>query len=423
MIKEKTVLIARNNIKKGLNLQSILEENKYVVHNGSNGTEALNLLSEHDIDVVISDIIMSDMTGYELCETIKRNDKTQAIPVILITNLIDLRDIINGLQSGADNIISAPFNDEYLLKKINDLFINQEIRKTKADNKFEVFYNGQMFKINSDRTQILDLLLSTYENAIFKNNELATANKKLKSIQQKLKEKNTKLEDINEDKNFFLGVAAHDLRSPLSTIMNFVELLQFQLKSKLNDDELKFIKVIEDTATYGLNMISNILDFSKIESGNMDLNKTEIELNSFLQQNVELNNNLANRNNINVRFNNSESNINIFADEDKLTQVMNNLISNAIKYSHQETNINVSIEKQKSFINVIIEDNGIGIEEKELDNIFIPFATKSKKGPSGEKSTGLGLATVKKIISAHNWEINVESEVGKGSTFTFSIPC
>lgn len=422
MIKNKTILIVEDSPTQAAKLKFLLESNDFITLHGSNGKEALKLLNEKTPDIVITDIIMPEMNGYELCKTLKNNSETKDIPVILLTQLSDAEDVIKGLQSGANNFISKPYSDKFLLRRIDEILVNQEMRKNSAHVDIEVFFRGQKFSLNSERLQILDLLLSTYENAINKSKELITAHDELKKIHHELEQKNKELNHLNKEKNFFLGMAAHDLRNPLSLITSYVYLLSDNLGNKLSDDELKIFEIIKNTSTFMLNLISDILDISKIEAGILVLKKTEIDLIPFFQQIIELNNFLAKKKHIEILLNIQETKLKIIADKDKLTQVMNNLLSNAIKFSHPETKINVLIRKHASYTEICVEDQGVGIPKNELRNLFKPFSKTSVQSTAGESSTGLGLATVKKIIDAHNGTIKVESMVNKGSKFIFSLP-
>ena len=170
----KKVMIVEDSPTQALKLQMILEERGYQVIHGDNGQEALDLIDLNNLpDIIISDIVMPVMDGYTFCSTIKANPETVEIPVILLTHLSDPEDVIKGLQAGADNFISKPYSEEFLFERINDILLNKEIRKRSPnlDVALEIFFGGRKYKLNANRLQILDLLLSTYYNAINKNRE------------------------------------------------------------------------------------------------------------------------------------------------------------------------------------------------------------------------------------------------------------
>lgn len=420
------ILIAEDSPTQALKLQMILEENDYEVLHGANGEEALNLIDENDLpEIIITDIIMPVMDGYELCRRLKQNETTKGIPVILLTQLSDPDDVIKGLQAGADNFISKPYSEQFLFDRISDILLNREIRKRSPnlDIEIEIYFGGQKYKLNSNRLQILDLLLSTYHNAINKNIELEDRNLELKQLHKELELRNQQLKESIDEKNHFLGIAAHDLRSPLCTVSSYFELISDTLEKDSIANQFQVVSTINDTLDFMLNLITDVLDYAKIESGKLDLNIEEFNLADFMDHVIVLNNILAAQKKIEIFGEYDEKNIVIEADANKLKQVLNNLLSNAMKFSDSETVIHVNIEKIDREVHISVKDQGKGIPKDELEKLFKPFSTTSVKSTAGEKSTGLGLVSVKKIVETHGGRMWVESEVGKGSKFYFSLPC
>ncbi|MCD6355298.1 MAG: response regulator [Prolixibacteraceae bacterium] len=421
----KKVLIAEDSPTQALKLQMILEERGYEVLYGSDGLEAMDLLDENNPpDIIISDIVMPKMDGYEFCHKVKQNEKTRDIPVILLTHLSDPEDVIKGLQSGADNFISKPYSEKFLFERIGDILLNKEIRQRSPnlDIALEIYFGGQKYKLNSNRLQILDLLLSTYYNAINKNKELEEKNEELKKLHKEMKVRNAQLKRSNDEKNQLLGIAAHDLRSPLSTIAGYIDLVDYQLAENAIEDQKQIFTTINMMLEYMLKLISEVLDFSKIESGKLTLNKEEFNLIPFIDQSIMLNNILGAKKNIVVHPEYSLEKVTVNADQNKLKQVMDNLFSNAFKYSDRETNVHVDIEILEDEVRVKVADEGKGIPQGEIGKLFQPFTTTSVKSTAGETSTGLGLVSVKKIVETHGGRIWVESEEGVGSQFFFTIP-
>jgi len=421
----KKVLIAEDSPTQALQLQMILEEKGFEVIHGINGLKALALLDEDDQpDIIISDIVMPEMDGYELCSKVKENPKTKDIPVILLTQLSNANDVIRGLQSGADNFISKPYTEEFLFDRITDIMLNREIRKRSPnlDIAMEIFFGGEKYILNSNRMQILDLLLSTYYNAINKNKELEDTNLELKKLHKELKVRNIQLKNLNDEKNTFLGIAAHDLRSPLCTISGYFSLLADSLKANSIENQTQIVSIINNMLDFMLNLISDVLDYSKIEAGRLTLEKKDFNLIDFMDQAIELSNILGAQKNIKIQAGYSNDKIIVNADPNKLKQVMDNLFSNAHKYSERDTIITVSVSVVDNMVQIEVADQGKGIPKGEVEDIFKPFATTSVKSTAGEKSTGLGLASVKKIVETHGGEIWAESEEGVGTQFFFTIP-
>ena len=169
-------------------LKFILEQHAHRVSIAQNGREALDYLKDHMPTLIISDIVMPEMDGYQLCKTIKSDEKLGHIPVILLTSLSDPEDIINGLECGADYFITKPYDEELLLSRIQFILQNREIRKRhNAEMGIEIVFAGKKYIITSNRIQILDLLLSTYENAVLQNRELERINIKLREANETIK--------------------------------------------------------------------------------------------------------------------------------------------------------------------------------------------------------------------------------------------
>lgn len=421
----KKVMIVEDSPTQALKLQLILEGKGYDVIHGDNGKEALDLLDLNSLpDIIISDIVMPVMNGYDFCAKVKQDKNTAEIPIILLTHLSDPKDVIMGLQAGADNFISKPYSEEFLFERINDILLNREIRKRSPnlDVALEIFFGGQKYKLNSNRLQILDLLLSTYYNAINKNKELEDKNEELKKLHKELKINNLQLKQLNNEKNQLLGIAAHDLRSPLGTISSYIDILEYSLPEHSVEDQKDIFKTLKMMLDYMLGLISEVLNYSKISSGKLELAKDNFDFISFLDRSIMLNNILGSKKNIKVHPRYSVKKITLHADQNKLKQVMDNLFSNAFKYSEVNTNVYVDIEILQNKIRVLVTDEGKGIPKEEIGIIFEPFKTTSVQSTAGETSTGLGLVSVKKIIETHGGNISVQSEVGKGSVFIFTLP-
>jgi len=170
------ILIAEDSRTQADKLGFLLEENGFKVTIAANGKQALLAAKAQKPDLIISDIVMPEMDGYELCKAIKSDEKLQDIPVILVTTLSDSQDVIRGLECGADNFIRKPYDERYLLSRINYLLMNLDMRKeNKMQLGVQINLGGKKYFINSERQQILDLLISTYEQAVHINNELVVA--------------------------------------------------------------------------------------------------------------------------------------------------------------------------------------------------------------------------------------------------------
>lgn len=192
------ILIVEDSPTQALHLKYILESHDYQVTVSRNGRDALEYMKTHKPTIVISDILMPEMDGYELCRQIRQADNLKYIPVILLTQLVDPRDVIRGLLSGADNFVTKPYSEQFLISRIQYILANQELRRNAiTEMGIEIFFAGQKHFITSDRMQILDLLFSTFENAVQRNQELEEANKELRKAIETIETINEVSEKLN----------------------------------------------------------------------------------------------------------------------------------------------------------------------------------------------------------------------------------
>lgn len=259
--------------------------------------------------------------------------------------------------------------------------------------------------------------------------ELSSLNNELANTQRKLVKKTAELERTNEFKNQMLGMAAHDLRNPLTVILNFSEfLMEDYEEGELNEDQFELVKEIRNSSEYMLQIVEELLDISAIESGSISLEKEKVDLNELIEHAVTLNRPNAEKKNIRLEMEPCEEICSAEIDPHKFQQVLNNLISNAIKYSHPESTASVGIKKdspdsgKSGAFTIYVSDEGQGIPEEDRNKLFRPFAKINVESTAGERSIGLGLAISKRIVEAHGGTIDVETEVGEGSTFYVRLP-
>ena len=244
---------------------------------------------------------------------------------------------------------------------------------------------------------------------------------RLKNEHKKLMIANDNLRKMNEEKNIFLGIAAHDLRNPISATQSLSEII-------LNDENLKkeevnfFIETIYQANCRAMDLVTNLLDVSRIESGIVNIKFQKKNYIEFLIQCIELNQIIANKKEIKILFETGTEPITLEFDPIYLEEVINNLLSNAIKYSYPKSIIKIKVSVSEKHVLTEIIDNGVGISSDEIAILFNPFQKSSSKPTSGESSSGLGLAIVKKIIVLHNGEVGIKSELNKGSNVYFSLP-
>lgn len=252
--------------------------------------------------------------------------------------------------------------------------------------------------------------------------DLSRLNNELVNLQRELSIKNIELKRLNELKNKFLGMAAHDIRNPLGVIIAYADFMLDDEDQLLNDEYRGFLQNMNQSALFLQGLIEDLLDFSKIESGKIELNLDAHDFYQQVKNVVMLNNVLAQKKNISVQMEVPLGECLFSYDYHKMQQVLNNLIGNAVKFSHHGSEVIVSVELEEKVVKVCVKDNGIGIPAESISSIFEPFGRQVSKGTAGEKSTGLGLSIVKRLIEGHGGDISVSSEFGKGSSFCFRIP-
>ncbi len=291
------------------------------------------------------------------------------------------------------------------------------------------FYDD-LVRVNNEQMNVLRLAMKeTAEMAAQREQrdgqvyeELTRLNNELMNLQRELARKNAQLERLNELKNQFLGMAAHDLRNPLAAIMTYSEFIIEDLADGAAGLNQEFIEIIHGSSMFMLGMINDLLDITSIESGRLDLHLELVDLADLIERNVTLNGVLAQRKQIELVFEATDPLPQLLVDRAKIEQVLNNLISNAIKYSYADTQVHIRLGREGGVAQVSVADQGQGIPASELGKLFQYFGRTSVQSTGGERSTGLGLAIARKIVEGHEGRIWVESEPGRGSTFFFTLP-
>lgn len=229
------------------------------------------------------------------------------------------------------------------------------------------------------------------------------------------------LVELNQLKNKFLGMAAHDLRNPLASIRGFSEILLSEAMGPLTDEQKEFLKIINDASNGMLKLLNDLLDVSAIESGKLDLKIREGSLKRLIEERLQLNRMLAESKGSSLHSSLADLPDALF-DANRLVQVIDNLLSNAIKFSPPGSDIHMSLSRNGSMAQVSVRDQGPGFVEEDKGKLFGEFQKLSARPTAGEKSTGLGLSIVKKIVEAHHGEITADNAPEKGAVFTFTIP-
>lgn len=232
---------------------------------------------------------------------------------------------------------------------------------------------------------------------------------------------NKVLSDMNLEKDKFLTIIAHDLKSPFNAVLGFSEILEEKLKDKDYEEIEKYIGIISRSSQLAMDLLSNLMEWSKSQTGRMNFNPLLINLEEIIQNNILFFSDVAERKSINIikKINHKDK---IFADKHMINTVLRNLISNAIKFVKLDGEIIIATEQTPENIIVSVSVNGVGIPTFRIKNIFNIGESFSTSGTSNEKGTGLGLILCKEFVDKHSGNIWVESEEGKGSVFYFTLP-
>lgn len=236
-----------------------------------------------------------------------------------------------------------------------------------------------------------------------------------------IKEQNEKILEADKVKNEFLANISHELRTPLNSILGFSDILGTQLYGNLNPKQEEYVNDIKISATHLLGMINEVLDMSKIEANAMKVVKSAFWISRAVDEVANILSPLAQKKNIKL-IKNMAVDFEVFADYQKIQQILYNLVSNAIKYSPDNDEVEISVNSDDENFRILVHDNGIGIDKKYHGKIFAKFVQLDSAYTKKESSTGLGLTITKELVELHGGKISLISEVNNGSTFIVEIP-
>ena len=249
-----------------------------------------------------------------------------------------------------------------------------------------------------------------------------TARLELGMAQKILAVRNEELRKVNAHKNQFLGMAAHDLRNPLQVIEGYGKLLLNGVIGPVTAGQRTALEAVTRNCGFMLSLVNELLSLSKSNTADVALDMADTDFTALVTRNVELNRLLAGPKRITIDMEIEANLPSLRVDGFKIEQVLNNLISNAVKFSHPETRVLIEARREGGHVLVAVKDEGQGIPADERDLLFLPYRKVSVRPTGGEPTTGLGLSIVKRMVEAHGGALTVESEPGKGSTFSFTLP-
>ena len=344
---------------------TMLRNAGYAVTPATSGAEALKGIRVRVPDLVLLDLMMPEMDGLEVCRRLKADALTQSIPVIFLTASNEIEHLVKGFEVGAVDYMTKHFNAPELLARV--------------------------------RTH---LELKQARDVIFRNG--------------------LELRRLNDEKNEFMGIAAHDLWSPLNAVKGYSEMVLED--PALGKENVELVQKIHEATARIAEMVQNLLDANRIERGEMQLHLAPIDLAAGVAAVLETQHSRAAAKRQNIQLQNEAGSVTVLADATVLTQVIENLVSNAVKYSPPGKTIYVSLRRSSEGTRCEVQDEGPGLSAEDQKKLFGKFARLTAKPTGGEHSTGLGLSIVKKMVEAMNGRVWCESELGRGATFIVEFP-
>jgi signal transduction histidine kinase len=348
-------------------LGGILRTEGYVLADADSGEHGMEAYERFQPDLVLLDVMMPGIDGFETCRRLKALHGDNCAPIIFITARNESDDVVTGLTAGGVDYLPKPFKARQVIARI--------------------------------RTHLQNQILAEQQKLLVEQLNAADA-----------------------AKNRFLGMAAHDLRNPLATIRGFAELLRESTESRITPDDLELLNGIHETSQNMLDLVNDLLDISVIESGQLRLEPRPCILSELIEKCAGLRNGDATRKKTRIVVPETRGGIRVTIDPAKMEQVVDNLLSNAVKYSPPGSTVTVLIHGDGQRCGFAVQDQGPGIPEKERDRLFRDFGRLSVKPTAGEKSVGLGLAICRKIVEAHQGTITAENLPGRGCEFRVALP-
>lgn len=361
---------------------------QYIIETAEDAQEALEVMNnlldrDYEIPLVISDHIMPEMKGDDFLKCVHQiSPKTLKI---MLTGQAGIEAVSNAVKyARLYRYIAKPWDVTDF-----DLTIKEALHSYEQERRIERFY--------------------------------ADLEQKIVERTQELQEKNQKLLQLDQEKNEFLGIVAHDLKNPLSAIKSLSEEIERSIEKIPQTQLLKFISIIQIASRQMFNLINNLLDVNAIESGKINLCCQPMNVLPIIHSLLAMYQDRATEKQITLHFNNELQEDVIFADENIVGQILDNLLSNALKYSPYGRNIYVRAYTQQGYVRCEIRDEGPGLTVEDQKKLFGKFARLTPRPTGREHSTGLGLFIVKKLAELLDARIWCDSEMGQGTVFTLEF--
>jgi len=395
------ILLVDDNNNNLLSMEVALEKGDYLFYKANSGREALRiLLKEEDFSLILLDVKMPTMDGYETAGLIYQRDKLRHIPIIFITaHDYEEAAMFKGYLAGAVDFIRKPFNVDILRSKV--AVFAELHRKNQLLRKQE----EKLYVINSDLTRLNQEL---EQRVVERTLELENLNHELK--------------ELNVSKDKFLSVISHDLRNPLTALLASSGKLSEDPENLRPEQVKQLSQIIHRTSQKLLDQLNEVIDWAKKQSEKTNFNPRKIRLIDGIEDSLELLRPNAAQKDI-ILENKTPKDIYVKADSLMLRSIVQNLVTNAIKYTPDNGSVIINAKSDEQMVCVFIEDSGIGMSTETQNKLFNRVNnTASLSGTNNEIGSGLGLLLVNDFVARHGGTIDVESSVGRGTTFKFTIP-
>ena len=349
-------------------LVHLLSEKGLKVNYAESGIKALKAIKNNIPDLILLDVSMPGMDGFEVCEKLKKDPLTEHIPVIFLTAKVDQKDVINGLEIGAVDYVTKPFNANELISRI---FTHLEL------------------KLNRD--------------IITRQNE--------------------ELSRLNEVKNQLFSVISHDMKNLFNNILFGTESLEKEIEYFEKNEIIQMARVIHDSARRAFSLLQNLLDWSRSQMQSISYNPVPAEIVMLVNQSIALFRPTVKKKNISFNVNSHGKSFQALADMEMVKAVLRNLLSNAIKYSHTGSTIDITVTEKAEVVLVEIKDHGVGMNPEQVIKLKkADQSYQSTPGTQNERGSGLGMLLIRDFVEKNNGAFDFESTPGKGSRFWFTLP-
>ena len=419
-----SILLVDDQAQRLLSYRAVLEDLGWNLVCAHSAREALKLLMEQEFAVVLLDVSMPEIDGFEAARLIRQHPRYERTPIIFVTGVrLDEPDRLTGYALGAVDYVSIPIVPQILRSKVSVLVeLYCKRRDLQAVNEDLARTNAQLAQANltlqEERTREIEAVNRQLQQA---NAELEAANASLQSQIAERVRAELALKEADRHKDEFLAMLAHELRNPLAPIHNAVELIR---RHPLGDPQLLWARdLIGRQVSHLTRLVDDLLDVSRITRGKINLATEVVELGSLIDRAVELVQPLLEARRHELKITVRDRRLRMVGDPTRLTQAISNVLGNAAKYTDVGGRIELIAADRDGEAEIRIRDNGIGIPRERLAHIFEPFTQLDHSDAGGQSGLGIGLALVHRLVELHGGTVSAASEgTGKGSEFAIRLP-